>query len=76
MSVLAADYGFREAMATGDAPTVERSTVTLPNGTHTISVVVGGYYTGSTTATMPMRLKRLPPPPKRSRNHTLRALSG
>jgi hypothetical protein len=28
------------------------------------------------TATIPMRLKRLPPPPKRSRNHTLRALSG
>ena len=28
------------------------------------------------TATIPIRLKRLPPPPKRSRNHTLRALSG
>ncbi len=28
------------------------------------------------TATIPMRLKRLPPPPKRSRHHTLRALSG
>jgi hypothetical protein len=28
------------------------------------------------TATMPTRLKRLPPSPKRSRNHTLRALSG
>ena len=28
------------------------------------------------TATMPIRRKRLPPPPKRSRNHTLRALSG
>jgi hypothetical protein len=28
------------------------------------------------TATMPMRLKRVPPPPKRSRNHTRRALSG
>ena len=27
-------------------------TVTLPNGTHTISVVLGGYYTGSTTATV------------------------
>jgi hypothetical protein len=28
------------------------------------------------TATMPMRLKRLPPPPKRSLNQPLRALSG
>src|SRR6266852_8736324 len=28
------------------------------------------------TATIPIRLKRLPPLPKRSRNHTLRALSG
>ena len=28
------------------------------------------------TATIPMRLKRLPPPPKRSRNQQLRALSG
>ena len=28
------------------------------------------------TATMPIRRKRLPPPPQRSRNHTLRALSG
>jgi hypothetical protein len=28
------------------------------------------------TATIPIRRKRLPPPPKRSRNHTLRALSG
>jgi len=28
------------------------------------------------TATMPIRLKRLPPLPNRSRNHTLRALSG
>jgi hypothetical protein len=28
------------------------------------------------TATIPIRLKRLPPPPKRSRNHTLKALSG
>jgi hypothetical protein len=28
------------------------------------------------TATMPMRLKRLPPPPKRSLNQQLRALSG
>ena len=28
------------------------------------------------TATIPIRLKRLPPPPKRSRNHTLRARSG
>jgi hypothetical protein len=28
------------------------------------------------TATMPIRLRRLPPPPNRSRNHTLRALSG
>jgi hypothetical protein len=27
-------------------------------------------------ATIPIRLKRLPPPAKRSRNHTLRALSG
>jgi hypothetical protein len=28
------------------------------------------------TATIPIRLKRLPPPPKRSRNQPLRALSG
>jgi hypothetical protein len=28
------------------------------------------------TATIPMRLRRLPPPPKRSRNQQLRALSG
>src|SRR5262249_26634269 len=28
------------------------------------------------TATIPIRRKRLPPSPKRSRNHTLRALSG
>ena len=28
------------------------------------------------TATIPIRRKRLPPPPKRSRNKTLRALSG
>ncbi len=28
------------------------------------------------TATIPIRLKRLPPPPKRARNQTLRALSG
>ena len=28
------------------------------------------------TATIPIRRKRLPPVPKRSRNHTLRALSG
>ena len=28
------------------------------------------------TATIPMRRKRLPPPPKRSRNQQLRALSG
>jgi hypothetical protein len=28
------------------------------------------------TATRPIRRKRLPPPPKRSRNHTLSALSG
>src|SRR5262252_8369775 len=28
------------------------------------------------TATIPIRRKRLPPLPKRSRNHTLRALSG
>jgi hypothetical protein len=28
------------------------------------------------TATMPIRLKRVPPPPKRSRHHTRRALSG
>ena len=28
------------------------------------------------TATIPMRLRRLPPPPKRSRNQPLRALSG
>src|SRR5215475_12813225 len=28
------------------------------------------------TATMPIRRNRLPPLPKRSRNHTLRALSG
>ena len=28
------------------------------------------------TATIPIRRKRLPPPPKRSRNQTLRALSG
>jgi hypothetical protein len=28
------------------------------------------------TATIPIRLKRLPPLPQRARNHTLRALSG